>query len=242
MAWPLEAIGAMVADEPLTRPGARRVNGFRQFQLLRYYAAACPENGVGTHSGVVFVFSPYESSRILRICAPLNIARAIPSNIEVILPSHVGAIGVCELGPHVRAGRQLHLRNLPADTQVAAETSARFRALVPRVVLKPPLRIVAPAGEPAQHRDESDASKALIFIDAQWLLRPERGLELADHLRLRARDLAHPEHAAARAGHGPDALDEARAQRLDLLGSQVLADALDHMDPGGEEPRLGPAL
>jgi hypothetical protein len=38
-----------------------------------------------------------------------------------------------------------------ADTQVAAETSARFRALVPRVVLKPPLRIVAPAGEPAQH-------------------------------------------------------------------------------------------
>jgi hypothetical protein len=77
----------MVADEPLTRPVARRVNGFRQFQLLRYYAAACPENGVGTHSGVVFVFSPYESSRILRICAPLNIARAMPSNIEVIFPA-----------------------------------------------------------------------------------------------------------------------------------------------------------
>src|SRR4029450_4498715 len=99
--------------------------------------------------------------------------------------------------------------------------------------------------------------KALMFMDAQWLLRAERGLELADHLRLRARDLAHPEHAAARAGHGPDALDEARggrrgpatdavdearAERLDLLGRQVLADALDHMDPGGEEPRLGPAL
>ena len=48
--------------------------------------------------------------------------------------------------------------NCRADAQVAKETSARFRALVPRVVLKPPLRIVAAAGEPAQRRDESDAA------------------------------------------------------------------------------------
>src|SRR4029450_3615833 len=60
--------------------------------------------------------------------------------------------------------------------------------------------------------------KALMFMDARWLLRAERGLELADHLRLRARDLAHPEHAAARAGHGPDALDQAPGQGLHWLG------------------------
>src|SRR4029453_16904920 len=74
------------------------------------------------------------------------------------------------------------------------------------------------------------------------LLRAERGLELADHLRLRPRDLAHPEHAAAGARDGLDALDQARAKRLDLLGGQVLVDALDHMEQRGEDPRLGPAL
>src|SRR4030095_4107963 len=74
------------------------------------------------------------------------------------------------------------------------------------------------------------------------LLRAERGLELADHLRLRPRDLAHPEHAAAGARDGLDALDQARAKRLDLLGGQVFVDAPDHVDPRGEEPRLGPAL
>ena len=47
--------------------------------------------------------------------------------------------------------------NSRADAQVAAEASARFRALTPRVVLKPPLHIVAAAGEPTQRRDESDA-------------------------------------------------------------------------------------
>jgi hypothetical protein len=45
--------------------------------------------------------------------------------------------------------------NCRSDAQIAAETSARFRGLVSRVVLKPPLRIAAAASEPAQRRDES---------------------------------------------------------------------------------------
>src|SRR5262249_30424686 len=45
-----------------------------------------------------------------------------------------------------------------SDAQIAAETTARFRALVPRVELKPPLRIVAAAGEPARRPDESDTA------------------------------------------------------------------------------------
>ena len=48
--------------------------------------------------------------------------------------------------------------NCLSDAQVAAETAARLRALVPRVVLKPPFRIVAAAGEPSQRRDEPDVA------------------------------------------------------------------------------------
>ena len=43
-----------------------------------------------------------------------------------------------------------------SDAQIAAETSARFRGLVPRIELKPPLRIIAAASEPAPRRGESD--------------------------------------------------------------------------------------
>src|SRR5262249_19520778 len=43
-----------------------------------------------------------------------------------------------------------------SDAQIAAETTARFRALVPRIELKPPLRIIAAASERAPRRGESD--------------------------------------------------------------------------------------